>query len=294
MRQGRTSITALATAVLLMGAALTATESPVADAAQSGDIESVRELLRTGADVNAAQGDGMTALHWAAESGNAELAEMLLYAGANVGAVTRLGDYTPLHVASRAGRDAVVSVLLGAGADVDAGTSTGGVTSLHFGAASGNRAVVDALVRAGADVDIVETRRGQTALMFAASAGRTDVVRALMAAGADVSLTSFVVDIPRVAAEDRAAGNVRNEVLAAFRGDVPSGTSWQPSPAEVQAAVRAANNARVDAADAGPDQRRDEPLPDPDLHHVRAALLRGLRQGLQRHPQTPRGRRQGR
>ena len=82
-------------------------------------------------------------------------------------------------------------------------------------------------------------------------------------------MTSYVVDIPRISAEDRAAGQVRDEVLAAFRGDQPPGTSWQPSPAEVQAAVRAANSARVDAADAGsPVQRRDEPSPDPDLGEV--------------------------
>ena len=44
----------------------------------------VRALLKQGVDVNAAQGDGMTALHWAARQGDVELAQMLLYAGANV------------------------------------------------------------------------------------------------------------------------------------------------------------------------------------------------------------------
>ncbi len=245
-----------------------ANQSPVADAAMRGEVDHVRELLRSGEDVNAAQGDGMTALHWAAESGNAELASMVIYAGANVSAVTRLGDYTPLHIASRSGRHTVVSVLLDAGADVDAITSTGSVTSLHFGAASGSVEVVEALIEAGANVNAAETRRGQTPLMFAASSGRTDVLRALVESGAEISIPSYVVDIPKIAAEDRAAGRVRDEVLSAFRGDQPQGTSWQPSPAEVQAAVRAANAARVEASDAGPVQRRDEPLPDPDLGEV--------------------------
>lgn len=243
-------------------------DSPVADAAMDDRAEEVRSLLRNGADVNAAQGDGMTALHWAAENGNAELAEMLLYAGANVGAVTRLADYTALHLASRRGRAEVVRVLVDAGADVTATTGTGGVQPLHFAAQSGNTEVVAALLAGGADVNAVEEKRGQTPLMFAAAFGRSDVVRQLSDAGADVGATTAVVDIPRRAAEDRAAGQVRDQVLEAFRGDVPDGMAWQPTPAEVQAAVQAANSARVDASDAGPAQRRDEPQPDPDLGNV--------------------------
>ena len=85
--------------------------SPVADAAMRGDAAAVKALLKQGADVSAAQGDGMTALHWAAERGDAELAELLVYAGANVAAVTRIGQYTPLHLAARAGSAAVARVL---------------------------------------------------------------------------------------------------------------------------------------------------------------------------------------
>ncbi len=251
-------------ATLFLWAAVPA-ESPVADAAARGDVEQVRTLLRSGADVNAAQGDGMTALHWAAEAGEAELAQMLLYAGANVGAVTRLGDYTPLHLASRAGRAELARLLVDAGAEVSALTSTGGVTSLHFASHAGNVDIVTMLVGGGADVNAVESKRGQTPLMFAASAGRTATVRALLELGAHADATTLVVDVPDVAAQDRAAGQVRDEVIAAFRGDVPSGTAWQPSPAEVQAAVRAANSARVEDATDVSTQRRDEPQPDPDL-----------------------------
>ena len=72
-------------------------------------------LLKQGADVNAAQGDGMTALHWAATNGDAALAQMLLSAGANIRATTRLGGITPLHMASQAGQAQVVAALLAAG-----------------------------------------------------------------------------------------------------------------------------------------------------------------------------------
>ena len=88
--------------VILFGAwclafAVAPLEAPVAGAAQRGDRDSIRPLLQQGADVNAAQGDGMTALHWAAERDDVEIAEMLIYAGASVEAVTRIGQYTPLH-----------------------------------------------------------------------------------------------------------------------------------------------------------------------------------------------------
>ena len=43
---------------------------PVIDAAARGDIDTVRQLLREGADANEAQGDGMTALHSAGERGS--------------------------------------------------------------------------------------------------------------------------------------------------------------------------------------------------------------------------------
>ena len=78
-----------------------ATDNRVADAAMKNDLEGVRSLIKQAADVNAAQGDGMTALHWAAVNGNAEMARILIYAGANVKAATRLGSYTPLFMAAK-------------------------------------------------------------------------------------------------------------------------------------------------------------------------------------------------
>src|SRR5436305_7410861 len=89
-----------------------AATSPVADAAVKGDREAVRAVLKQGADASAPQGDGMSALHHAAARGDADMAGMLLYAGANVGATTRIGQYTPLHLASQAGSAAVVEALL--------------------------------------------------------------------------------------------------------------------------------------------------------------------------------------
>ena len=241
-----------------------AADSPVADAAMRGDLAAVRALLRDGADVNASQGDGMTALHWAAERGDAEIATVLLHAGANTEALTRLGGYTPLHLAGRAGRAEVVRELLEAGADVAAATTTGGATALHLAAASGSAAAVSVLLEHGAAIDAREGAWQQTPLMFASSFGRIDVVRTLLAAGADPSLTSKVVNIPERAARDRAAGQVRNEVLETFRGDQPPGTSWQPSPAEVVAAVVRANQVWGEGA-ASVAEERAAPADAPDV-----------------------------
>src|SRR5882672_9759537 len=102
-----------------------APSAPVADAAMQGNKDAVRTLLKQAADVNAAQGDGMTALHWAAMKDDADLAQTLLFAGANVRATTRIGSYTPLLLAAKNGGAAVMAPLLKAGADVNAVTSNG-------------------------------------------------------------------------------------------------------------------------------------------------------------------------
>src|ERR1700687_4278124 len=94
-----------------------ASPSPVADAAMHGDKEGVRVLLKQAADVDGAQGDGMTDLHWAAMRGDAELAQMLMFGRGNIKATTRMGAYTPLFLASRHGHAAAIEALLRAGAD---------------------------------------------------------------------------------------------------------------------------------------------------------------------------------
>jgi uncharacterized protein len=166
----------------------------VADAAQRGDREAVRALLKDAADVNAAQGDGMTALHWAALSGDADLAQMLVYAGANVKAVTRLGHYTPLFLAAREGKPRAIPVLVKAGADPTQTTATG-TTALMVAAQSGSLATVQALLDAGVDVNAVESVRGLNAVMFAAAANRHEVIKLLSSRGADVSAATKVIDL---------------------------------------------------------------------------------------------------
>ena len=189
--------------------------APVADAAMKGDLVTLRVLIGRGADVNAAQGDGMTALHWAAERGDSAMIAVLLRAKANVGAVTRIGAYTPLHIAAKTGNPAVVRALLDSGSDARALTSTG-ATALHFAAAAGNGASVEALIASGADVNAREPEWGQTPLVFAAAKDRADAIRILLKAGADANLHTNVMNLTEAAAVEQAAARRRDSVLVSF------------------------------------------------------------------------------
>jgi ankyrin repeat protein len=202
--------------VLVFGMAALLTEpAPIADAAMRGDLATVRLLIGRGADVNAAQGDGMTALHWAAERADSAMAAVLLRARANERAVTRVGGYTPLHIAAKRGSAAVVKALLDAGSDAKVLTGTG-ATALHFAAASGNAASVAALVARGGDVNAREPEWGQTPLVFAAAKDRADAIRVLLRAGADPNLHTSVMNLTESAAVEQAAARRRNEVLVSF------------------------------------------------------------------------------
>jgi ankyrin repeat protein len=166
--------------------ALAAERAALADAAERRDQAGIRTLLQTGVDVNAAQVDGTTALHWAAYNEDADSVALLVRAKANVNAVNRFG-VPPLALACTNGNAAIVKLLLEAGADANA-MMKGGETVLMLAARSGNVDAVKALLARGAKHDTRE-QHGQTALMWAAAEGNTGVVRALIDAGADIKAT---------------------------------------------------------------------------------------------------------
>ena len=120
----------------LMAAAQAAIASDIADAVRRQDTGEVRRLLAAKADVNEPQGDGMTALHWAAHNDDPALAALLLGAGANPEAATRNGTLTPLLVAATSGSAGVIDLLLQAGARADA-RSSDQATALMLAAAAG-------------------------------------------------------------------------------------------------------------------------------------------------------------
>lgn len=159
-----------------------AAESRLADAAEQRDRAALDSLLANKLDVNAAQPDGMTALHWAAYHDDVELCRRLLAAGADVQAENRYG-VKPLSLACMNGNAAIVELLLRGGADANT-TLRGGETALMTAARTGKLDPVKALLARGAQVDAKE-RRGQTAIMWAAAEGHASVVETLIHAGGD-------------------------------------------------------------------------------------------------------------
>jgi len=167
-------------------------DTPLVDAARSGDAGAVRTLLARRADVHEASGDGGTALHWAAHRDDLAMATALLRAGARVNAATDLG-VTALYLACTNHSAPMVSRLLEAGADPNLALP-GGETPLMNCARTGDAAAVRALLARGARVEARESAHQQNALMWAAAQGHAAVVSALLAAKADVRARSAVYE----------------------------------------------------------------------------------------------------
>ena len=206
------------------------------DAAEKADWKTVGKLLKDGADVNAVQVDGMTALHWAAQHNQIEIARRLIQAGAKPDAANQFG-VAPLSLACVNGGEEIVALLLDAGADPQT-TLPGGETALLSAARTGRVAPVKALLGKGAKADAADAK-GQTALAWAAADGHAAVVEALLHAGANAKLrlkSGFTpllfaarngkIDVVRVLLK---AGGDPNEAIEAKggrgRGMAKNGTS---------------------------------------------------------------------
>jgi ankyrin repeat protein len=163
-------------------------DARLADAVEKRDAQSVAALLKKRSDVNVAQPDGATALHWAAHWNDLPTAKALIAAGANTNAVNDFG-VTPLFLAATNGSADMLGVLLGAGGNAKAALPTG-ETVLMTAVRGGSLAAVEKLLAAGADVNVAQASKSQTALMWAATAQKPEIVKALLAKGADVSAKS--------------------------------------------------------------------------------------------------------
>jgi ankyrin repeat protein len=164
----------------------------VVDAAKRDDLKAVEEAIRQKADVNAAQPDGATPIHWAAHHGDLPIAEALIKAGVNVN-VTEEGGVTPLALAAMNGDAAMTARLIRAGAQPNLGRETAVLVAARTGAVP----VMQLLLDAGGDANAKESLRGQTALMWAAAERHPAAVKLLIAKGADVNAKTEGKDAPQ-------------------------------------------------------------------------------------------------
>jgi ankyrin repeat protein len=165
------------------------------EAVKAGDRETALALAAKKDGINAAEVDGTTALHWAAEDGDRELVEALLKAGADAKAANRYG-LTPLQLAAENGDENMVKALLDAGADANAALPEG-ETVLMTAARTGVPAVLRLLLEHGANPESRENWFGESALIWAAAEDQADAVRLLASSGADVNGRSALATFPR-------------------------------------------------------------------------------------------------
>jgi len=193
----------LAVSVLLIAAAAHA-QSPIANLIQNGERAAALDAIHArGADVNAAQGDGTTPLHWAVYKVDHELVAELLESGARPDVTNKYGS-SPLAEAAKLGDLALVRQLLDAGANVES-PNADGQTALMLAARIGSLDVAKLLVQRGADVNAKEAWRDQTALIWAVDNNFPELTQFLIDEGADVNARASANDWDsQITAEPRA------------------------------------------------------------------------------------------
>jgi ankyrin repeat protein len=160
-------------------------------------VDAIELLLAQGADPNATNAAGATALMRAA--GSYEKVRLLLAHGANPNAKSALGNTALILAANTIDSAPTVRALLEKGADVRA-TNRFGVTAIHTAAAAGEVQTLRLLLDRGADPDpkilpgpdAFVWGGGRTPLMWAALLGHEDCLKLLLEKGADVNATDFL------------------------------------------------------------------------------------------------------
>lgn len=246
---------------MLSGFAASGRDISLVEAVKNQNADTARALIKQHVDVNTPQGDGATALHWAAHWDDLDIADLLIRSGANVNAANDLG-VTPLSLACTNRSATMVNKLLAAGANANA-VNMMGESVLMTAARTGNPDVVKALLTHGANVNATETSRGQTALMWAVAEHHPEIVRMLLDHGADVNARTTVTELlvnegdadrgrnTKPAVEMIKKGGSTPLLFAARVGDLPSAKLLIAAGANANDAAPDGNSVLVLAAHSG-------------------------------------------
>jgi ankyrin repeat protein len=162
--------------------------SRIVRAAGEGNEEEVKTLLEGGADTEAKDAQGNTALIKCGENGHEGTARVLLKHGADIEAKEKDG-FTALISAGENGHEGTARVLLEHGADTEA-NSANGATALMSAAGYAHESTARVLLEHGANIDAQKPTNGCTALWLAAHCGHLPLVELLLKHNASVDLPS--------------------------------------------------------------------------------------------------------
>ncbi|XP_068920896.1 kinase D-interacting substrate of 220 kDa isoform X3 [Petaurus breviceps papuanus] len=174
-------------------------QTPLMLAAESGNLEIVKELLKNGANCNLEDVDNWTALISAAKEGHVTVVKELLKCNVNL-EHKDMGGWTALMWACYKGRTEVVDLLLSKGANPNVTGLQYNVYPIIWAAGRGHADIVYLLLKNGAKVNCTD-KYGTTPLVWAARKGHLECVKYLLHMGADVdqeganSMTALIVAV---------------------------------------------------------------------------------------------------
>jgi ankyrin repeat protein len=230
-------------AVVSLAATAGAAPTPLIDAIKAGNRQAARAALKQTKDVNAAEPDGTTALHWAVRADDLATVDALIRAGARVSVTNALG-VQPVYVAAQNGNAAMLARLLDAKADVNTADAAGD-TLLMAAVRAESLDAVRLLVERGAKVNAADPDVAQTALSWAARLNNTEILRALVTAGATVDAATRVGPKPAVRPPGAGGGS---HGVGIVRSGVPPQGEQLPAPGGMTPLLFAARDGLLDAA----------------------------------------------